>query len=107
MTYWLLNAAFLGIVALVAVAAVLARRGTPRRVRWRAIGLAAIPMLILTAIFDNLMIGVGLVAYSGERISGVMIGIAPLEDFTYTVAALVLLPSLWALLPARAERPAA
>ena len=35
---------------------------------------------------------------------GAKIGVAPLEDFSYTIAALVLLPSLWSLLtPRRAE----
>jgi lycopene cyclase domain-containing protein len=103
MTYWALNAVFLGVVAIVALAAVLARRGSPRAVRWRVLGLALVPMLLLTAVFDNIMIGVGLVGYDPERISGAFVGIAPLEDFAYTVAAVVLLPSLWALLPSRRD----
>jgi lycopene cyclase domain-containing protein len=94
MTYLLLNAPFLTIVAVVAVAAVLARRAP----RWKAVGLAAILMLTLTAIFDNVIIGTGIVAYDDSFISGVRIGIAPIEDFAYTVAALVLLPSVWELL---------
>ena len=94
MTYTLLNVVFLLVVALVAIAAVVARRAP----RWRAVGLAAVLLLALTAIFDNLIIGTGLVAYDDFLISGVRIGLAPIEDFAYTVAALVLLPSVWELL---------
>lgn len=94
MTYTLLNAVFLGVVAAMAIAAVLARRAP----RWRAVGVAAVLMLALTAIFDNLIIGSGLVAYDDSLISGILIGIAPIEDFSYTVAALVLLPTVWELL---------
>lgn len=100
MTYTLLNLVFLGVVALVAVAAVLARRAP----QWKAVGLAAVLMLALTAIFDNVIIGTGLVAYDNSLISGVLIGIAPIEDFAYTVAALVLLPSVWELLRKPAPR---
>ncbi|MBA4248563.1 MAG: lycopene cyclase [Microbacterium sp.] len=94
MTYTLLNIVFLGIVAIVAIAAVVVRRAP----RWRAVGLAAVLMLTLTAIFDNVIIATGLVAYDDSLISGVFIGIAPIEDFAYTVAALVLLPAVWELL---------
>ena len=94
MTYTLLHLVFLTVVALVAIAAVVARRAP----RWRAVGLAAVLLLALTAIFDNVIIGTGLVAYDDELISGVRIGVAPIEDFAYTVAALVMLPSLWHLL---------
>jgi lycopene cyclase domain-containing protein len=98
MTYALLNAVFLGLVSLVAVAAILSRRAPD----WRAVSLAAILLLILTAVFDNVIIGTGLVAYDDSLISGVRIGLAPIEDFAYTVAALVLLPAVWELLPHRA-----
>lgn len=108
MTYWLLNAAFLAVVALVALAAVLARRAP----HWRAVGLAAIVLLLLTAVFDNLLVATGIVGYDASRISGVLVGVAPLEDFAYAVAAVVLLPSLWHLLgggldtrPGAATRP--
>ena len=94
MTYWAINAIFLGLVAVLVVAAVLRRRAP----RWRAVGITAVVLLIMTAIFDNVMIGVGLVAYNPDLISGVFIGIAPLEDFAYTVAAFFGLPALWHLL---------
>jgi lycopene cyclase domain-containing protein len=94
MTYWGLNAIFLAVVAAVALAAVVARRPP----RWAAVGIAAGVLLVMTAIFDNVMIGVGLVGYDAAKISGAFVGIAPLEDFAYAVAAVILLPSLWMLL---------
>jgi lycopene cyclase domain-containing protein len=101
MTYWLLNLPFLIIAALVALAAALARRSP----RWRAVGLAAVVVLLLTAVFDNVLVGTGIVGYDPSRISGVLVGVAPIEDFAYAIAALVLLPSLWGLLgPRRAGR---
>jgi lycopene cyclase domain-containing protein len=94
MTYWALNAIFLAIVAAVAIAALLTRRAP----RWGAVALTLGIVLVMTAIFDNVMIGVGLVGYDPAKISGAFIGIAPLEDFAYALAAVILLPALWVLL---------
>ena len=101
MTYWLLNLPFLAVAALVALAAVLARRSPS----WRGIGLAAIVLLLATAVFDNVLVATGIVGYDAKLIAGVFVGVAPIEDFAYAVAAVVLLPSLWHLLSPR--RPAA
>ena len=90
-TYWALNAIFLSIVVVLDIIAF-------RRVRWAAIGVTAAVLLVMTAVFDNIMISVGLVAYNETLISGAFIGVAPLEDFAYAVAAIVGLPALWALL---------
>ena len=97
MTYWALNAIFLAAVAAVALAAVLSKRAP----RWRSVGLVLLVVLLTTAIFDNLMIAVGLVGYDEAKISGVFVGVAPLEDFAYALAAVVLLPCLWTLLEKR------
>jgi len=97
MTYWALNAIFLAVVAAVAIAAVLTRHPP----RWAAVGITLGVVLVMTAVFDNIMIGVGLVGYNETLISGAFVGIAPLEDFAYAVAAVILLPSLWSLLSKR------
>ena len=97
MTYWGLNAIFLAVVAAVAIAAVVSKRGP----RWASVGLVLGVALVMTAVFDNVMIGVGLVGYDESKISGALIGIAPLEDFAYAIAAVVLLPSLWTLFGGR------
>ena len=94
MTYWALNAIFLAVIVVVAV---LARR----RLRWPAVGITLAILLVMTAVFDNIMISVGLVAYNESLISGAFIGVAPLEDFAYTLAAVIGLPSLWVLLERR------
>jgi lycopene cyclase domain-containing protein len=99
-TYWALNAIFLAMVAVVAIVAVVSRRAP----RWMAVLIAMGTLLVLTAVFDNVMIAASLVGYSGARISGVFVGRAPLEDFAYPVAAVVLLPSLWTLLSGRRDR---
>ena len=93
MTYWGLNAIFLAVVAAVAIVAVVSKRGP----RWASVGLVLGVVLLMAAVFDNVMIGVGLVGYDEQKISGAFIGLAPLEDFAYAIAAVVLLPSLWTL----------
>jgi lycopene cyclase domain-containing protein len=102
-TYWLLNVVFLALVLALAVAAIVTRR-TPR---WRAIVITAGILLIMTAVFDNVMISVGLIGYNSDSISGAFVGVAPLEDFAYSLAAVVALPCLWALLGSRSISVAA
>jgi len=105
MTYWAINAPFLAVTAAVGILALVlvARRRRAGLRRW-AVPVALAVLLAMTAVFDNAMIGVGLVGYDPDRISGVRVGIAPLEDFAYAVAAAVLLPSLWVLLGRRTSR---
>lgn len=93
MTYVLLA---LGFLATAGAVAVVAHRRRP--VPWRALALAAGALLLLTAVFDNVMIASGLFTYSDAHISGLRIGLAPVEDFAYPLAAVVLLPALWTLL---------
>lgn len=66
--------------------------------RWlslRPLGFAAVLMFTLTAIFDNVIIGTGIVAYDEDKLLGIKILYAPIEDFAYTAVALVLIPSLF------------
>lgn len=101
MTYWALNAIFLAVIIAVVVAATIVRR---RRLRWPALAVTLAVLLVMTAVFDNVMIGIGLVAYNESLISGAFIGLAPLEDFAYAIAAVIGLPSLWVLLGRRSDR---
>jgi lycopene cyclase domain-containing protein len=71
--------------------------------RMLASAIAATALLILTAVFDNVMIGAGLVAYPEGRSSGLTIGIAPLEDFSYALCAAFLVPAAYTLLTPRRE----
>lgn len=88
MTYLLLTAIVLGIFAIYGL---LMRKWLPAK---PLIG-AAIVMLTLTLVFDNVIIGTGIVDYDPEKISGIRLGFAPIEDFAYTLVALVLVPSLF------------
>jgi lycopene cyclase domain-containing protein len=58
-------------------------------------------LLAMTLVFDNIMIRVGLVGYDPDALVGLMLGVAPVEDFAYAIAALVLLPAVWYLLRRR------
>lgn len=97
-TYLLLDLAFLAVVAVVATVAWRTLPPERRRPVGRAVAIALAVVLVLTAVFDNLLILAGIVAYDPERILGVFIGVAPVEDFAYTVAAVVGLPAVWRLL---------
>jgi lycopene cyclase domain-containing protein len=100
MTYLLLSAVFLAIAVVVAV---IAGHGI-RRVSPAALALAAFGLLVLTAVFDTVMIAAGLFSYADELILGIRIGLAPVEDFAYPLAAVILLPALWARLRSRDDR---
>jgi lycopene cyclase domain-containing protein len=54
-------------------------------------------LLILTVIFDNIIIGLGIVAYNTDKILNVFVGLAPIEDFFYAILAIVIVPALWNL----------
>lgn len=99
MSYWTLNAVFLAVVVGVALAAVIARRSP----RWRAVAISGLVVIMLTAVFDNVMVAIGLFGYNPQQISGAFVGLAPLEDFAYALAAVVLLPALWQLLGGRRQ----
>ena len=106
MTYWQLNLLFLIPVAVIGGLALITTRRTARRGA-ASVLLTLLILLGFTAVFDNVMIGIGLVGYDRHRISGAFLGIAPLEDFAYALAAAVLLPSLWVLLSPAPRKDAA
>jgi lycopene cyclase domain-containing protein len=58
-------------------------------------------LLVLTACFDSVIVGLGIVGYDSSRILGLRIGTAPIEDFAYPVAAALAIPALWTVLGTR------
>lgn len=88
MTYAALNAIFL-LAALAFAALRLNLAG------WLVVAKVLAPMLVLTAVFDNAIILSGIVDYQTTNISGIKIGVAPIEDFAYTLFVCVLAPTLW------------
>ena len=95
MTYALIVLPFAVVTA--AVVGATARRPRFAR-RMAASGLAAAALVLLTALFDNLMIAAGLFTYPPEHLSGLRIGLAPIEDFSYAVCAAFLIPAVFTLL---------
>lgn len=91
MTYFVMNIFFLVPVLLVGFA-------MRRRLAWRPILLATAVLQVITAIFDNVIIGTGIVAYDENLISGIKIGLAPIEDFAYSIAAPLLIAIIGELL---------
>jgi lycopene cyclase domain-containing protein len=75
----------------VAVLLIFARKS----VNWKVLGLSTLALIVMTAIFDNFIVGSGVVAYNPETLLGVFIGFAPIEDFAYTLVAAVLIPLTW------------
>lgn len=69
--------------------------------RVRSLILPIAALLVSTAIFDNLIVGSGLVAYDESKILGIRIGYAPIEDFLYAIVAVMVTASLWQMLRRR------
>lgn len=88
MTYLILNLTVLAVLALV-TAPVL------RQMRRGPLLLAAAVLITLTAVFDGQMIAAGLCVYDAALLAGPWIAGAPVEDFAYPIAAVLLMPALW------------
>ena len=97
MTYPLLSLAVLAALALVCVP-------TLRRMPFRPLALTALALVALTAVFDNIIVGLDIVAYDDAKTSGLLVPIAPIEDFAYALGALLLVPAVWTLLGRRKVR---
>lgn len=101
MTTYLLLAAGVAVPVSVAALVVLARAGR-RALVPALVGLVA--LVALTAVFDPVIVGTGIVAYDETRILGIRLGVAPIEDFSYCIVAALALPALWLLLGRRRSR---
>lgn len=81
-----------GIVLALMIASLRLTRARPSK---RAVRKTMLVLLVLTAIFDSLIVWSGIVAYYPGHYLGVMIGYAPIEDFAYTIGAVLLAAGLW------------
>lgn len=88
MTYILLNTLVLSAsIAFLAVA---------RKLIWTSAMARTLTVLIIaTAIFDSIIVGVGIVAYDEAKILGLRVIRAPIEDFFYTLLAGIIIPTVW------------
>ena len=71
---------------------------------WSTLCYTLVALLLMTAVFDNFIVGSGIVAYDASLLSGVFIGFAPIEDFAYTIVAAVLIPMTWWWLGSRVKK---
>lgn len=100
MTYVVLSVAVLALIAI-------ATFGVLRRLPAAPLLWTALVLIALTAVFDNVIVGLDIVAYDSEKISGVLLWKAPIEDFAYALGAVMLIPAVWMLLePKRRGRSA-
>ncbi len=61
-----------------------------QRETWIAFGI----MLVLTIVFDKMLVTIPIVTYTTNMISGITIWGIPIEDFSYTIAIVLLTISL-------------
>jgi lycopene cyclase domain-containing protein len=71
---------------------------------WSTLCYTLVALLLMTAVFDNFIVGSGIVAYDASLLSGVFIGFAPIEDFAYTLVAALLIPLTWWWLGSRVKK---
>lgn len=94
MTYLEINFWFLLVALIVAVR-------FRKRIALKPFAFTLFAMLAMTAIFDNLIIAAGIVDYDESKILGLKILLAPIEDFAYTIAGVLLIPAIWNSLRSR------
>jgi len=73
-------------------------------IRGRVVAATLAVLVVMTAIFDNFIVGSGIVAYDPRLLVGWYLGYAPVEDFAYTVVAALLIPISWWWLERREQK---
>lgn len=103
MTYLLMSLPFLGIALAVFLAGLVSasRNGSATRKYLAGYATTTIVLVVLTAIFDNVMMAAGFFDYGQEQISGLRFILMPVEDFFYPVAAALLIAGIWQFFGAR------
>ncbi|MBO2989407.1 lycopene cyclase domain-containing protein [Leucobacter tardus] len=69
------------------------RRG--ERVRVLPTVVAATVLVVLTVVFDNVMILADLFQFDHDQLIGIYLGVAPIEDLSYPLCTAILLPAVW------------
>lgn len=87
-TYLILNLVFMAIVVAIL-------RVRPQRKPSRAVVITLATLLVLTAVFDNMIVGLSIVDYDPAKILGIYLGFAPIEDFMYALLAVLIVPVIW------------
>lgn len=87
-TYVVLNGLFLAVVLGVLAWRKLLRTG-------RAVWVALAVLLLTTIVFDSLLIYLGMFTYPADKILGIRVGLAPIEDLFYALLAGLAVPAIW------------
>ncbi len=95
-TYLILNIVFIACIIFLFVQSY----KKPSKTWWITLG----ALLVLTAVFDSLIVLAGIVGYDTSKILGIYIGYAPIEDFFYAVLAVILVPVFWQQFGPRKEK---
>ena len=86
-TYFILNIIFMAVTLLI----LRVKLRMPSKPWW----LTLVILLLMTAVFDALIIGAGIVDYDRSKLLGLYVGNVPVEDFMYAILAVMILPTLW------------
>ena len=70
-------------------------RRNMRALNLKPVLLSLAVMLVVSVIFDNVIVGLGIVEYDPVRILGWRLGVAPIEDFGYAIVGAFAIPALW------------
>ncbi|MEI8231989.1 MAG: lycopene cyclase domain-containing protein [Actinomycetes bacterium] len=69
-----------------------------RKSPWKLIGWTLLTLVLVTLIFDNVIVALGIVDYDTDKISGLVLGLVPIEDFAYTIVSVLAVSSIWHLM---------
>jgi lycopene cyclase domain-containing protein len=61
-------------------------------------------MIVLTIVFDSILIAMGFYSYNPAKLMGVYVGYAPVEDLFYIGIAVLVTSSIWKWMEVRSER---
>lgn len=86
-TYLILNILFIAAICMLFLRSL--RR--PDTTWW----ITLVVLMALTLIFDNIAIATEMFRYNPDRILGLHLGLAPIEDFFYALFAVIIIPTLW------------
>lgn len=92
-----MNLTYLWVVIGVLVPAFILCGRASRKLSKTTIVWLTLAIFTLSLVFDNIIVGLKIVAYDSHKILGLFVPFAPIEDFGYTIVGLILVPVLWNL----------
>jgi lycopene cyclase domain-containing protein len=88
-TYLIMNLVFLAFIVIMFLKYV----KKPTKAWW----VTLVILFVLTTIFDSIIIWANIVGYDPQKILGLYVGMAPIEDFFYAILAIIIVPTFWDL----------